>query len=245
MWDVKTALLVCPADGGGWDEDSMVASPDGGSTSDSGDRYQPHPYCCSPQEPGKSQALRTIKEEQGPLHLQTSAAVAPAGPAEGLPRVSTPRFSSEYCQGSLAQTLGPGLGQVSSPAPSPLPVSRLSSPGSEHLHKPKDPHPPDLPPLSLPLHHPFVRPAACALSPSPASILCPSRSYPRPCLDKHAAYSLSGYALEHLYHPEDLRGHCTSATHSPTHYDISPHLRVASEQSPGHKGPSVIITNGS
>lgn len=88
------------------------------------------------------------------------------------------------------------------------------------------------------------------MSPSPASVLCPSHSYRRPYLDKHAACSLTGYALEHLYHPENLRGHCTSATHGPTHYgpthyDISPHLRVASEQSPGHKGPSVIITNSS
>lgn len=218
----------------------MVVSPDGGSASDSGDRYQPELYGCSPQEPGQTQALagatqQIIKEEGGP-----------AGLVERLPRVSSPWLSSEYCQGSLAQTaLCPGLGQVTSPAPSPLPASRLSSPGSEHLHKPTDPCHTDLPPLSFPLQHPFVRPAACAMSPSPASVLCPSHSYPRPYLDKHAAYSLTGYALEHLYDPENLRGHCPSATDGPTHYDVSPHLRGAMEQSPGHKGPSVIVTNGS
>lgn len=243
MSEVKSSF-GCPAGGGRWDEDSTVGSPDGGSASDSG-------YHCSPQEPGRTQPLagapqQAVKEEEGRLHLQASVAVAPAGPAEGLPRVSTPRFTSEYCPASRAQPPPcPGLGQLTGPAPSPLPVSRLSSPGSEHLHKPKAPRRTDLPPLSLPLQHPLVRPAACAMSPSPASVLCPSHSYPRPYLDKHAAYSLTGYALEHLCDPENLRGHCTSATNGPTHYDISPHLRVATEQSPGHKGPSVIITNGS
>lgn len=227
---------MCPAGGGRWDEDSRVASPDGGSASDSGDGCQPQRYRGSPQEPSRA---HTIKEEHGGLRLHTSVVAAPAGAVEGLPGVSTPRFSSEYCPGSLAQTaLGPGLGRVTSPAPSPLPGSQLSSPGSEHLHQPTDPPPP-----SLPLHHPFVRHTACAVSPSSASVLCPSHSYPRPYLDKHA-YSLTGYAPEQLYDPENLRGHCAAAN-GPTHSDRSPHLRVAAEQSPGHKGPSVIITNGS
>lgn len=226
----------------------MVSSPDGGSASDSGDLYQAKPYLCSPQQPGKSQTLtgapqQTIKEEEGRLHLRESR----GGPAEVLPKVSTSRFSSEYCQGSLPQTmLCPGLDQVTSLVPSPLPLSKLSSRGSEHLHELKDHHHhhTDLPPLSLPLHHPLGRPATCSASPSPTSVLYSSHSYPRPYLDKHAAFSLSGYSLEHLYDPENLRGYCASAANDPN-YDISPHLRAPTEQTPGHKGASVIITNGS
>lgn len=222
----------------------MVSSPDGGSASDSGDLYQTKPYLCSPQQASKSQTLmgatqQTIKEEEGRLHLQKSAAVVPA---EVLPKVSTSRFSSEYCQGSLPQTmLCPALDQVTSPVPSPLPLSKLSTRGSEHLHKLKDHHHTDLPPLSLPLHHPLGRPATChSASPSPTSVLYSSHSYPRPYLDKHAAFSLTGYSLEHLYDPENLRGYSNDPSH-----DISPHLRVPTEQTPGHKGASVIITNGS
>uniref|UniRef100_A0A674PEB8 SIM bHLH transcription factor 1a n=1 Tax=Takifugu rubripes TaxID=31033 RepID=A0A674PEB8_TAKRU len=114
-----------------------------------------------------------------------------------------------------------------------------------HLHKLKDHHPHrPCPPLSLPLHHPLGRPAACSASPSPTSVLYSSHSYPRPYLDKHAAFSLTGYSLEHLSDPENLRGYCASATDDPS-YGISPHLHVPTEQTPGHKGASVIITNGS
>lgn len=237
----------CPAGPGRWDGDSLGASPDGGSAGDSGDQLEPVRY--SSQEPVRAPApagAKQIKEEDGVLHLQTHVVEAPAGAAQGPPRVSTPSFSSGYCPGSRGQTaLGPGLGQVTSPAPSLLPGSRLSSLGLEHLHQPKDPLHTDLPPLSVPRQHPFVHPAACAVSPRPASVLCPSHSYPRPYLDKQAAYSLAGYALEHLYRPGSLRGHCPSPSSGPAHYDISPHLRVATEQNPGHKGPSVIISNGS
>lgn len=219
----------------------MVSSPDGGSASDSGDRYQTELYRCSPQESGQTvmgATQQTIKEEEGLLHLRKR------GPAEGLPKVSTSRLSSEYCPGSLPQTVVcPGLGQVSSPVPSPLPGSRLSSPGSNHLHKPKDQRHTDLPSLSLPLRHPFGRPAPCSPSPTPASVLY--SSHPRPYLDKHVAYSLTGYGLEHLYDPETLRGCCPSASDDPTRYDMSPHFLIATEQTPGHKGTSVIITNGS
>lgn len=217
----RNRSVVCPA--GPWDEDSTLSSPDGGSASDSGDRYQTDLYRCSPQE-----SQHTIKEEEGPLHLRKSAASTPAGPAEGLPKVSTSRFSSEYCPGSLPQTVVcPGLGPVSSPVPSPLPGSRLSSP--------------DLPPLSLPLRHPFGRPAPCSPPSTPASVRY--SSHPRPYLDRHVAYSLTGYGLEHLYEPP--RGCCPSASDDPTRYGVNPHLLVATEQTPGHKGTSVIITNGS
>lgn len=198
---------MCPAGGGRWDEDS---SPDGGSTSDSGDRYH-DPYWELGQTRNLMAALRTIKEEGGRLHLQENPVVT--GPAGGPAKASTPRFSSEYCQG---------------PGASPLSGSRLSIPGSEFLHQPED-----LPPRSL--HPPFG-------SPRPASLLCSGPSYPMPFLD--AALSLKGYALDHLYDPENLREFWSPATNGPTHYDNSPHLWGPTEP-PGPPGPSVIISNGS
>uniref|UniRef100_A0A671V9T1 SIM bHLH transcription factor 1a n=1 Tax=Sparus aurata TaxID=8175 RepID=A0A671V9T1_SPAAU len=223
---------------GHWDEDSVVSSPDGGSASDSGDRYQADHYRCSPHEPSKIETLiratqQMIKEEECRLQLRRGPPDAPMGPANGLPKGPGPCFTPEYTQGPLPlQTVVcRGLSQVISPAPSPAPLSRLSSPGSEHLHKPKDYLQTDLSPLSLPLHHPFA--------------LYPSHAHPRPYLDKHTAFSLTGYTLEHLYDPESLRGYCTSASTGPTHYDMTPHLLIPAEQTPGHKGTSVIITNGS
>ncbi|XP_030248622.1 single-minded homolog 1-A isoform X2 [Sparus aurata] len=237
---------------GHWDEDSVVSSPDGGSASDSGDRYQADHYRCSPHEPSKIETLiratqQMIKEEECRLQLRRGPPDAPMGPANGLPKGPGPCFTPEYTQGPLPlQTVVcRGLSQVISPAPSPAPLSRLSSPGSEHLHKPKDYLQTDLSPLSLPLHHPFGRPGPCSTSPTPAPALYPSHAHPRPYLDKHTAFSLTGYTLEHLYDPESLRGYCTSASTGPTHYDMTPHLLIPAEQTPGHKGTSVIITNGS
>uniref|UniRef100_A0A3P8W371 SIM bHLH transcription factor 1a n=1 Tax=Cynoglossus semilaevis TaxID=244447 RepID=A0A3P8W371_CYNSE len=138
-----------------------------------------------------------------------------------------------------------GLNQVISPANSPAPLSRLSSPGPERLHKPKDYLQTDLQPISLPLHHPFGRSGPCSVSPTLSPAFYPSQPHPRPYLDKHTAYSLTGYALEHLYDPDSLRGYCASASTGPTHYDMTPHLRIPIEQTAGHKGTSVIITNSS
>ncbi|XP_059195444.1 single-minded homolog 1-A [Centropristis striata] len=235
---------------GHWEEDSVVSSPDGGSASDSGDRYQADHYQCSPQEPSKIETLiratqQMIKEEESRLQLRKGPLDAPQGPANGLPK--GPCFTPEYTQGSLPLQTGVcrGLSQGASPAPSPAPLSRLSSPGTERLHKSKDCLPTDLSPLTLPLYHPFVRPGPCSVSPTSAPALYPSHTSPRPYLDKHKAYSLTGYALEHLYDPESLRGYCTSASTGPTHYDVTPHLRMPAEQTPGHKGTSVIISNGS
>uniref|UniRef100_A0A3P9A713 SIM bHLH transcription factor 1b n=1 Tax=Esox lucius TaxID=8010 RepID=A0A3P9A713_ESOLU len=63
-------------------------------------------------------------------------------------------------------------------------------------------------------------------------------------LDRHAAYALTGYSLEQLYDGETLRGYsglgCGGAQ-----YDMAPHIRMQAEQMQGHKGTSVIITNGS
>ncbi|KAM3613564.1 uncharacterized protein V6R79_001493 [Siganus canaliculatus] len=237
---------------GHWDEDSVVSSPDGGSASDSGDRYHAEHYRCSPQEPSKIETLiratqQMIKEEESRLQLRKASLDAPVGPANGLPKGTGPCFTPDYAQVPLPlQTVVcRGLSQVISPAPSPASPSRLSSPGSERLHKSKDYLQTDLSPLPLPLHHPFGRPGPCSTSPTPAPALYPSHTYPRPYLDKHAAYSLTGYTLEHLYDPESLRGYCTSASTGPTHYDMTPHLRIPAEHPPGHKGTSVIITNSS
>lgn len=240
-----------PAGRGHWDEDSVVSSPDGGSASDSGDRYQADQYRCSPQEPSKIETLlratqQMIKEEESRLQLRKGPSDAPLRPANGLPKGPGPCFTPEYTQGPLPlQTVVcRGLSQVISPVPSPAPLSRLSSPGSERLHKPKDYLQTDLS-LSLPVHHSFGRPGPCSASPTPPPGLYPSHTHPRPYLDKHTAYSLTGYTLEHLYDPESLRGYCTSTSTGPTHYDVTPHLRIPAEQTPGHKGTSVIITNGS
>lgn len=239
-----TFLFHCflPSAGRGhWDED-VVSSPDEGSASDSGDRYR-----CSPQEPSKIETLiratqQMIKEEESRLELRKGPQDVPLGPTNVLAKGPGSCFTPDYTQGPLPlQTVVcRGLSQVISPAPSPVPLSRLSSPGSEHLHKPKDYLQTDLPHLSLQLHHPFGRPGACSASPTSAPSLYPSHT--RPYLDKHTAYSLTGYALEHLYDPESLRGYCTSASTGPAHYD---HFHIPAEQTPGHKGTSVIITNGS
>ncbi|XP_022606827.1 single-minded homolog 1-A-like [Seriola dumerili] len=235
-----------------WDEDSVVSSPDAGSASDSGDRYRADQYRCSLQEPSKIETLiratqQMIKEEESRLQLRKAPPDSPLGPANGLPKGPGSCFTPEYTQGPLPlqSVVCRGLSQVISPANSPAPLSRLSSPGSERLNKPKDYLQTDMSPLSLPLHNSLGRSGSCSASPSLAPALYPSHTHPRPYLDKHTAYSLTGYALEHLYDPESLRGYCTSTSSGPTHYDVTPHLRIPAEQTPGHKGTSVIITNGS
>ncbi|XP_062322501.1 single-minded homolog 1-A [Osmerus eperlanus] len=228
---------------GHWDEDGAISSPDGGSASDSGDRYRGDPFLSSPPEPSKMESLiqatqRMIKDEEkrSLLRKPPLAPPAPLGPANGLPKRPGSCFTSDYPQGALQGGACRGLGQVVSPAPSPAPLSRLSSPGADCL-----PQPP------LPLHHPLGRPAPCSSSPTPAPALYSSHPHPhpRPYLDKHT-YSLSGYTLEHLYDTESLRGYCaTAATPGSAHYDVTSHLRMQAEQAPGHKATSVIITNGS
>ncbi|XP_040022196.2 single-minded homolog 1-A [Gasterosteus aculeatus] len=235
---------------GHWDEDSALSSPDGGSASDSGDRYQADHYRCSPQEPSKIETLiratqQMIKEEESRFQLRKGPPGAPLGPANGLPKGPGPCFAPEYTQGPLQTVVCRGLSQGISLASGPAPPCRLSSPGPDRLHKSKDylqaDLQADLSPLSLPLHHPFGRSGPC----SPSPILDPALYPPHTYLDKHKAYSLTGYALENLCDPESLRGYCSSAGMGPTHYDGTPHLRMPAEQTAGHKGPSVIISNGS
>ncbi|XP_075897230.1 single-minded homolog 1-A isoform X2 [Nelusetta ayraudi] len=224
-----------------WDEDSVVSSPDGGSSSDPGDHYPAESYGCSPQEPSKIETLiratqQMIKEEENRLHFREKR-------ANGLPKGPRPPcLAPDFPAGSLCRGLAQEVGSAAPSPGSATPLSRLSSPGAEQRrhHQAKDlhHHHSDLYlPLPLPLHHPLASP------PPPASALCPSHPH-----HKHAALSLSGYALEHLYDPESLRGCCcssSSASAGPTHYDVTPHLRMQAEQIAGHKGTSVIITNGS
>ncbi|XP_037836299.1 single-minded homolog 1-A [Kryptolebias marmoratus] len=234
---------------GHWDEDSIVSSTDGGSASDSGDRYQADCYPCSPEEPSKIETLiratqQMIKDEERRLQLRKGPENVPVGLTNELPKGPAPCFTPECTQVPLPlQTVVcQGFSEVISPTPSPAALSRVSSPDSERLHKPKDYLQTDLTPLSLQFHPPFGRPGAYLASPTRAPALYPSHSLPRPYFDKHSAYSLTGYALEHLYDPENLRGYCTSASSGHTHYD---HFRVSADQNPGHKNPSVIITNSS
>ncbi|XP_054637616.1 single-minded homolog 1-A isoform X3 [Dunckerocampus dactyliophorus] len=228
-----------------WDEDSVVSSPDGGSTSDSGDRQRPEQYCTSPHEPTKIETLiratqHLIKEEESRLQQRKAHPNTPLGQGNGLSNSPGLCFTSEYTQRPRPAVVCRGVSHMISPVPSPTILSRLSSPGSESLNKSKDYHQTDLSPHSSQLHHPFGRPGSCSASPTPAPALYPPHTHFRPYLEKHTPYPLAGYALEHLYDPESLRGYCTSAS-----TDVTPHLHIPAEQTPGHKGTSVIITNGS
>ncbi|KAM4736336.1 single-minded homolog 1-A [Anableps anableps] len=227
-----------------WEEDGTVSSPDGGSASDSGDRYRADHHSCSPEEPSKIETLiratqQIIKEEESLMQLRKGFEDTPPGLANRLHRGAASGLTSENTDGPFQTMVCRSFSQVISPASSPAPLSRLSSPGAERLHRLTDYHQADTNPLSLQLHHPFGRLGACSVSPTPAPALYPSHSHPRSYVDKHAAYSLTGYTLEHLYDPENLRGSCTSAGTDPAHFF------VPGEQNSGHKGPSVILTNSS
>ncbi|KAI4871207.1 hypothetical protein NFI96_003473 [Prochilodus magdalenae] len=226
---------------GHWDEDSAVSSPDGGSASDSGDRYRGEHFRSSPQEPSKIETLiratqQMIKEEENRLQLRKSSGEQ-LGPANGLAKSHSSCFSTEFPQAALQGSACRGPAQVISPAPSPVPLSRLSSPGSERLAKAKDFLQTE---LSSPQQHQLALTGSCTTSPTPA--LYPS--HPRQYLDKHAAYSLTGYTLEHLYEADSFRGYSLGCTGS-SHYEMASHLRMQAEQPPSHKGTSVIISNGS
>lgn len=229
--------LCSPAGQSHWNEDSVVSSSDGGSASDSLERFQADLYHCSPQEPSKIKTLirvtqQLIKEEDSRLQLHKVNQNDPIGLANGLPKDSSPCFTPDYTKRSLPlqAVICRGLGQVGRPTL----LSRNSSPGSECHHKPKDHLCTDLSLFSLPLHPPFGRTGTCSTSPSLTPALYPSHTYPRSYLDKHTAYSLTGYTLEHLYDAEGLRGYCTSASTGPAQCNVTPHLSLPAEQTPGH-----------
>ncbi|KAJ8005423.1 hypothetical protein DPEC_G00146500 [Dallia pectoralis] len=227
---------------GQWDENTEVSSPDGGSASDSGDYYR------ADQEPSKMETLiratqQMIKEEENRLVRPNTR----IGPANGLPKGSGPCFTIDYPHRVLQSVLCHGLGQVISHSPAPL--SRLRSPRSVH-HTHKDylqptgqtDHSPAL--LQFPLGRTGPTSASSPTRAPALYHLHPQTQGGRPYMDKHAAtFSLTGYALEHLCDSESLRGY--SASIDSPEYDVNSHLCLQSEQGPGHKGTSVIITNGS
>ncbi|XP_052000344.1 single-minded homolog 1-A isoform X1 [Xyrauchen texanus] len=228
---------------GHWDEDSVVSSPDGGSASDSGDRYRGDQCRASPQEPSKIETLiratqQMIKEEESRLQLQKAPTEIPLELTNGLAKSHRSSFGTEFPQSTFQGVLCRGPAQVISPAPSPVPLSRLSSPNPDRLCKSKDFLQNEL--SSQQHQQPLPLMGTCAVSPTPA--LYPS--HPRQYLEKHTAYSLTSYALEHLYEADSFKGYSLGCPGS-SNYDMASHLRMQAEQAPSHKGTSVIITNGS
>uniref|UniRef100_A0A3Q1F0W8 Single-minded homolog 1-like n=1 Tax=Acanthochromis polyacanthus TaxID=80966 RepID=A0A3Q1F0W8_9TELE len=86
----------------------------------------------------------------------------------------------------------------------------------------------------------LASPGSCFPNGSP--LLYPAQE--RQPLDRQAAYALTGYSLEHLYDPENLRSYSGLACGG-VQYDVASHVRMQAEQIQGHKATSVIITNGS
>ncbi|XP_058881641.1 single-minded homolog 1-like [Acipenser ruthenus] len=244
---------------GHWDEDSVVSSPDPGSASDSGDRYRSDQYQSSPHEPSKIETLiratqQMIKEEENRLQLQKATQDHMVS-VNGMTKSHSSCYATNYPQTQLQGVVcrGPGVtssalcdhlqhrdGKMISPQESkhdnsPTSLSRISSPISDRISKSglslaKDYLHTDLSPHQKPGNH-------CASS-SPTNYASHHRQY----LDKHT-YSLTGYAFEHLYDSETLRNYSLGCSGS--HYDVTSHLRVQQDQAQGHKGTSVIITNGS
>lgn len=161
-------------------------------------------------------------------------------PANGLAKSTSSCFGNEFAQSSLQGVVCRGSAQVISPAPSPTPLSRISSPSSERLAKAKDFLQTELSSPQQQQQQQLGLAGSCAVSPTPA--LYPS--HPRQYLDKHTTYSLSGYTLEHLYEADSFRGYALGCASS-SHYDMTSHLRMQAEQTTSHKGTSVIISNGS
>ncbi|XP_059363351.1 single-minded homolog 1-A-like isoform X1 [Carassius carassius] len=227
---------------GHWDEDSMVSSPD---TSDSGDRYRGDQCRASPQEPSKIETLiratqQMIKEEESRLQLRKATTEIPLESTNVPAKSHGSSFhSTDFSQSALQSVVCRGPAQVISPAPSPVPLSRLCSPIPDRLGKCKDFLQNELS-SSQQHQQPLPLTGTCAVSQTPA--LYPS--HPRQYLEKHTAYSLTSYALEHLYEAESFRGYSLGCS-GPSHYDMATHLRMQAEQAPGHKGTSVIITNSS
>ncbi|XP_028653474.1 single-minded homolog 1-A isoform X1 [Erpetoichthys calabaricus] len=241
-----------------WDEDSVVSSPDPGSASDSGERYRSEQYQGSPHEPSKIETLiratqQMIKEEENRLHLR-KATQDHLAVVNGLQKTHSSCYGSSYSQSHLQGVVcrGPSVassvlcdlsqhrdGKMISPHEnehdaSPTSLSRISSPSSDRISKSslsltKDYLQADLSPSQISGNH-------CAASPTYYS------SHHRQYFDKHA-YSLTGYALEHLYDSETLRNYSLGCSGS--HYDVTSHLRMQQDQAQGHKATSVIITNGS
>lgn len=243
---------------GQWEEDSVVSSPDGGgSTSDSGDRYHNDNFRTSPREPSKMETLiratqQMIKEEESRLQQhKTPADVSglakahsPCFGTSSLPHHPQLNMPSVVCRGPGAPSIDlpterlhhkdiikvPGPHDTDENTTSPASLSRLSSPSSDGI--------------SRSLTKDYMQ---TELSPHPAQPQGSPLVYPtqdRLQLERQTAYALTGYSLEHLYDPGNLRSYSGLACGG-VQYDVASHVRMQAEQMQGHKATSVIITNGS
>uniref|UniRef100_A0A8C8J5Y2 Uncharacterized protein n=1 Tax=Oncorhynchus tshawytscha TaxID=74940 RepID=A0A8C8J5Y2_ONCTS len=222
---------------GHWDEESVVSSPEGGggSTSDSGERYRSSTvgdhFQASPQEPSKMETLirvtqQMIKEEESRLQLHKGPLDA-LGPVGGLSNKSHRPCSFTPSSLPLLQTAMPGVVCRGPGVADGINLTLTSEPGlsvsKDYLQSQTD---------VSPHHHPPVQQGSPLLYPAQE----------RQHLDRHAAYTLTGYSLDHLYDAESLRSYSGLAG---AQYGMLPHMRMQADQIQGHKGTSVIITNGS
>lgn len=235
----------------------MVSSPDPGSASESGDRYHSEQYQGSPHEPSKIETLiratqQMIKEEENRLQLRKSTpdqlvSINGAGKKHAVcfANYHQQPLRGEVCRASSITNTSPceHTGQqredkMLSPHDndydnSPTTLSRISSPNSDRISKSslilaKDYLHSDLSPHQTTGENPAGSP----------NYYSSHRQY----FDKHA-YTLTGYALEHLYDSETIRNYSLGCNGS--HFDVTSHLRMQQDPAQGHKGTSVIITNGS
>ncbi|XP_039216081.1 single-minded homolog 1 isoform X2 [Crotalus tigris] len=243
---------------GHWDEESVVSSPDPGSASESGDRYHSEQYQGSPHEPSKIETLiratqQMIKEEENRLQQQKSSpdqliSINGAGKKHSVcfTNYHQQQQLREACRVPSITTTPPCEhtqqqrdGKLMSPQEndydnSPTTLSRINSPGSDRMSKSglllaKDYFHSNVSPHQTPGdHHPTSSP----------NYYTSHRQY----FDKHA-YTLTGFALEHLYDSETIRNYSLGCNGS--HFDVTSHLRMQQDPAQGHKGTSVIITNGS
>ncbi|XP_009647330.1 single-minded homolog 1 [Egretta garzetta] len=241
---------------GHWDEDSVVSSPDPGSASESGDRYRTEQYQSSPHEPSKIETLiratqQMIKEEENRLQLRKTTpdplvSINGTGKKHAICFANYPQqqLAGDVCRVPTVANTPPCEhiqqqdGKIMSPHEndydnSPTTLSRISSPNSDRISKSslvlaKDYLHSDMSPHQTPGDHPAASP----------NYYSSHRQY----FDKHA-YTLTGYALEHLYDTETIRNYSLGCNGS--HFDVTSHLRMQQDPAQGHKGTSVIITNGS
>ncbi|NWR53420.1 SIM1 protein, partial [Regulus satrapa] len=241
---------------GHWDEDSVVSSPDPGSASESGDRYRTEQYQNSPHEPSKIETLiratqQMIKEEENRLQLRKTTpdplvSMNGTGKKHAICFANYPQqqLAADICRVPTVANTPPCEhiqqrdGKIMSPHEndydnSPTTLSRISSPSSDRISKSslvlaKDYLHSDMSPHQTQGEHPAGSP----------NYYSSHRQY----FDKHA-YTLTGYALEHLYDTETIRNYSLGCNGS--HFDVTSHLRMQQDPAQGHKGTSVIITNGS
>ncbi|CAB1342660.1 unnamed protein product [Coregonus sp. 'balchen'] len=261
-WD-EESVVSSPEGGGG----STCDSGERYRGSTGGDHFQ-----ASPQEPSKMETLirvtqQMIKEEESRLQLHKGPLDA-LGPVGGLSNKSHRPCSFTPSSLPLPQTAmpsvvcrGPGVanginvtltserlhhrndgGKVlgshdndDKNTASPASLSRLSSPSSDGI-----------PRSGLSVSKDYLQ-SQTDISPhhNPPGQQGSPQLYPaqeRQPLDRHAAYTLTGYSLDHLYDAESLRSYSGLGG---AQYGMLPHMRMQADQIQGHKGTSVIITNGS